>query len=246
MYTKGSVVNDAYKELRIWGITTTPTPEEVQTALSRLDELMAAYDGQNNFTINYNFELTPNINSPTGTPFQFKRMMVKNLAVELIPTFGKEVPPALMAQAGKSYEDALGLVQMTKLQQIQPPRRMPLGNGNTFRGLFWNRYMVPVQLPPNTPQTKYIVQGETMDYYEDYSAWLESNTIASFTIDVDPLLTLDTSANASPLITYRLTAPAQVTNYGPWQQVQITVTDSIGRVTIRTLNFIVITPPVVG
>jgi hypothetical protein len=120
-----------------------------------------------------------------------------------------------------------------------------MGNGNTFRGYWQWRFMTPVQLPPNESATNIIQQGMTLDYFEDFSTFLGANTIASYTIDSDPLLTINSSSNATPRINYNITAPSDLAGYGPWQQVQIVITDSANRTLIRTINFEVITPPVI-
>lgn len=248
MYTKGQCCLESYEELRIWGLTSTPNPSEIAAALNRLESMMSRLQNQYNFTINYNFEETPNINSPTGTEEQFRQMIRQNLAVTLIPPFGKDVPQALLGQASSSFSSALGLVQMNKLQQIQPSRRMPIGNGNTYRGFWWNRFAVPTVWAPNEAPTKYIIQGEQFNYFEDFSWFLEGQSIASYTIAADPLLEIVTSANNSPLINYTIQAPSQITGNGPLQQVMITITDTSTppRTFIQLINFNVYQAPTVG
>lgn len=247
MSTKAQTINNAYARLRISGLTSSPTPSDIVLALHRLETMMAEFYGQWSMNINYNFEDVPDVNSLTLVDLQYQNMMESNLAVRLAPDFGKEAPPLLTGQASQSFSGALGVVAQQNARQIQPPRRMPIGSGNTFRGLWWNRYAQPVPLAPVGPTTNYITQGETLDYREDFSAFLGSATISSYTIVADPLLTIDTSANATPEITYTITAPTSPTStYGPYQLVQITITDSTGRVLIRLINFEVSTPPDVG
>lgn len=243
MSTKGDIINEAYEELRISGLTVNPSALDISMALRRLEDMMAELFYQWNLTVGYNFQDTPATTQQTNVADNFRNMMRSNLAVRLIPPFAKQPPKTLFDQASQSISSAIGVVQSMKLQQIQPPLRMPVGNGNTFRGLWWNRFALPVNNAPDLPTTNYIQQGETLDYFEDFSAWLGNATIASYTITADPLLTIDASANATPRITYTVTAPTSQSGQGPWQQVQITVTDSTGRVQIRTLNFQVTTPP---
>jgi len=247
MSTKIQIVNGAYSQLRISGLTVIPSPSDISLALSRLEDMMAELYSVWGLNINYNFEDTPNPNSQTNVARNFNQMMFTNLATRLVPDFGKELPQTLAGQASQSISNAIGIVAQENMRQIQPPRRMPRGSGNTFRGVFWNRYSTPEVLAPVSPATNTILQGETLNYYEDFSAFLGSATISSFTIDADPLLTIDTSANATPRITYTITAPVQNTNvYGPFQQVMITITDSLNRTEIRLINFNVLTPPAVG
>jgi hypothetical protein len=247
MSTKGQIVNEAYEELRISGLTSAPTPLDTSMALRRLEDMMAEFEGQWNMRVGYNFTVSPATTDQTNVPENFRNFMRENLAVRLIPAFGKEVPQQLHQQASQSFSAALGVVQLSTLQQVQPPRRMATGNGNTFRGyFFWNRFMSPVQNAPDAPTTEYIQQGETLNFFESYAAWLGNATISTFTIVADPLLTIDASAISGKRINYTVTAPADQSGYGPQQQIQITVTDSTGRTIIRTINFQVTTPPSVG
>lgn len=244
MSTKAEVINDAYDEIRVSGLTVSPSPSDLVKALSRLEGMMSELFTSWNLNVGYNFENTPNINSQTNVPLAYEPMMRYGLAVRLIPMFNKEVPATLLQLAASSLSGAQGSIAAQNIRQIQPSRRMPKGSGNTFRGQFWNRFMQPVVLPPPESATSVIAEGERQDYSESFAAWLGSNTIASFTIAVDPRLTLNASANADPLITYTVTAIAN-DSYGPWQFVKITVTDSAGRVEIRLINFEVTTVPTV-
>src|SRR6478735_5317962 len=247
MSTKAQTINSAYQQLRISGLTITPSPSNLVLALDTLETMMAELRDDWNLAINYNFEEDPDLNALTGVDISYQRMMVLNLAIALIPTFNKEVPPTLTTLASVSLSKAIGRSSLANARMIQPPRRMPIGSGNTFRGVFWNRFSVPVPVPPVGPNTKNILQGETLNYYEDFSAFLGTATIVSYTIEADPLLTIVTSANADPRITYTIQAPTQPpATYGPWQLVNITITDSLGRTEIRLINFGVVTPPVVG
>lgn len=247
MSTKVQTINNAYTQLRISGLTVNPTPSNLVLGLNTLESMMAEFFGQWNLGINYNFEETPDLNSVTGVDLSYQYTMEANLAVRLIPPFNKEVPPKLELMASQSLSKAIGRWQSDNMRMIQPPRGMPVGSGNTFRGFYWNRFSIPVPTPPVSSATNYMLQGETLDYYEDFSAFLGTATIASYTIVADPLLTIDTSANDSPRITYTITAPAQPpATYGPYQLVQINIVDSTGRELIRLINFGVTTPPTVG
>ena len=247
MTTKGTLVNEAYEELRISGLTVSPSTSDISMALTRLEDLMADWFSNWNMNINYNFQDTPATTQQSTILPNAKRAVVTNLAVELCAAFGKMVPPPLGGKADSAWRSLKGFLAANTIREIQPPQRMPAGSGNTFRGPWWyRRYQQPVSLPPNEAATNYIQQGETLDYYEDFSDWLGNATIASYSIEADPLLTVDTSANATPRITYTLTAPDTDSSQGPWQQVRITITDSTNRTLIKTINFEVTTPPEIG
>jgi hypothetical protein len=248
---KVDIVNDCFSQLRISGLTVQPSPSNMQLALYRMEYLMYELYEQKSLNINYNFQESPSLADEAGITPGYFLMLASNVALRLVPDFGKDsntpISQHLINAAGASMSGAIGISVRNNMRQIQPPRRMPMGNGNTFRWMFWNRYSVPVPNAPTGAATNYITQGETQDYREDFSAWLGENTIASYEILVDPLLTLDSSSNNDPIISYRVSAPTQPASInGPWQIVLISVTDSIGRVDIRLINFQVSTPPDVG
>jgi hypothetical protein len=127
---------------------------------------------------------------------------------------------------------------------VQPSRRMPRGSGNRRYG-WWNRFMNPVVQPPNESATNKMLVGETFDYKQSFAVFLGDNTISSYFIEADSGLTIVSSSNDDPIISYRIKAVTG--SYGNvWQQVKIQVTDSIGRVDIKVINFEVVTPPVIA
>lgn len=245
MTTKADVIREAYDEIRISGLTVDPNPSDQVMALSRLESMMAEYFHGQNLNVGYQFETTPQMSTLTAVPIQHKPMMVYNLAVRLIPAFNKQVPEILYRLATSSFSTSLGIVAGQNVRQIRPPRRMPRGSGNTYRTTPWMRYANPYPLPPNDAETNRIAKGETLIYQESFDAWLAGNTIDTYTIEADPLLTIDSSAISGNLIDYTITASTAKSG-GPWQYVKITVTDSAGRVDIRIVNFEVTAVPEVG
>ena len=244
MSTKADIVNAAFTEVRISGLTVNPSPSDLVDALDRLEDMMREFYSNSNMDVNYNFEESPEINSQTGVTRNFNPMMKYCLAERLIPMFNKQVPNTLIKLARGALSNAQGILAAQNVRQVQPSNRMPRGSGNTLRNIYQTRFMQPVALPPQEAATNVIEEGETQNYSESFSAWLGSNTIASYTITSDPRITISTSANADPLITY--TAVALVnSSYGPWQYVKITVTDSAGRVNIRLVNFEITAVPTV-
>lgn len=244
MTTKNDIIQRAYQEIRVSGLTVNPNPTDEALALVRLETMMSEFFTNWNMDVGYNFQTTAVLTDQTNVPLNYESMMAYNLAVRLIPAFNKQVPQTLYGLASTSFSSSLGVVKSQQIRQIQPSRRMPRGSGNTFRDVYWDRFSQPVPLPPTSSANNPIYEGETQDYYEDFSAWLGSNTIASFTIAADPRLTIDTSANTDTRVTYTITA-GDSGSEGEWQYVKITVTDSAGRVDIRLINFLVADPPTV-
>ncbi len=246
MSTKAQTINNAYTQLRISGLTVNPTPANLQLGLYLLETMMAEFYENQALNVGYKFEQTPDLNSLTGVSLGNQNMMDFNLAVRLIPSINKDVPPELKSQADVSFSRSLGMSVQNNMRMIQPPRRMPVGSGVTFRGVFWNRFSLPVPVPPVEAATNYILQGEQFNYTEDFSVFLGTATIASWEIASNPLLTIVDASQSGSIISYTILAPTSPpATYGPFQQVKITITDSLGRVEIRLINFGVSTPPVV-
>lgn len=234
MSTKIDIINGAYTQLRISGLTVDPTPEDLELALDRLEDMMAELTARNICT-HYAFELTPDPNTDTQVDRKYNQMMKTNLALRLVD-FGKAIPPELFAQATQSLSTASSISSSENAQEVQYPVRMPRGSGNSRRNNRWRRFQNPSQLPPNECATNKMLQTEVNDYQEDFSAYLGTESITSYTMVVDPGLTLVSSSNDTPLINYRIQAGDQNTQ-GIWQQVKITITTSSGRKEIRLINF---------
>lgn len=245
MSTKIDIINKSYSKLRISGLTVNPSPEDLGLALGELESMMSELFHAFNMAVGYNFENVPDVNSQTNVGLQYENMMVCNLATRLISNFNKTVPQSLLGQASQSVSQAIGLVAAQNVRQVQPSRRMPRGSGNTLRREYWSRFVIPTPLPPNDSETNKITIGETQDYKSSFAAYLGGETIASFTIVADPRLTIDSSANNTPVIDFRVTANS-TTATGIFQQVQIEITTNSGRVEVRTINFEIIIKPEVG
>lgn len=140
--TKGEVINNAYSQLRISGLTAEPQPNEIAKALKRLESMMAEYDGRN-ICLDYNFQETPTLDASTGVDIQFDQMMETNLAVRLVPDFGKKISQddslvLLGKQASQSLSNASA--RSAIVNRAIYPRRQAIGSGNTFRWQRWRRF----------------------------------------------------------------------------------------------------------
>ena len=246
MTTKIDVINDAYTQMRISGLTVIPTPEDQEVALGRLENMMAEFEGPNNICLGYNFELEPDANSPTNVTRDFWHMMATNLGVRLSPDFGKQLPPTLMAQASQSLSGAVSSSASESVQQVPYPRRMPRGSGNTLRFNRWRRFQRPQQQAPNSCATNNIVIGDINDYTESFRAYLnDTETIDTFTITADNALSVLSSTNNDPVINYSIQA-VEDSAEGAYQQVKIIITTSASRVETRFIDFNITTNKTVG
>lgn len=235
MTDKATTINSAYSQMRISGLTVIPTPEDQELALFRLESMMAEFELRN-ICLHYNFEETPDPATDTGVVHGASHMMQTNLAIRLIADFNKVVPATLNQQAMQSLSTVSGWVALTNLRQVQAPRRMARGSGNTLRFNRWTRFERPTILPPNDCENNKMFADDIQDYVESFHAYLIGETIASFTIKATNGLTLQSSSSNDETVSYRILAVDSATS-GTFQQVTIIVTTSAGRIESRLIDF---------
>ena len=237
MTTKIKTVNDAYSQLRISGLTSNPTPEDVEVALMRLENMMAELP----FSIGYNFEDEPEPNSLTNVARTYWQMMATNLAVRLIPDFNKVAPQALLMQASQSLSAAISKVAAENIRHVPYPNRQPLGSGNDLRQSYSYRYFPPAGIAPNEPGTIRVRAGDINDHMYGFSAFLNAGeVIASFVVTPDSGLTLVSSSNTDISVLYRLKVEGSDVSIGSLRRVKVAITTSDGRVSNEYVDFEVI------
>ncbi len=234
MTTKSQIINSAYSQMRISGITVDPSPEHLELALERLEDMAAEFEARN-ICLNFNFEDVPDPASLTNTPRVYNQMLKTNLAVRLIPDFNKVVPQTLMAQASQSLASSSGISAREILREVQYPRRMPRGSGNN-RVNHYRRFQYPNTMPPISCSTNRLTIGEQNDYQESFETYLGDESIASYVITADSGLMIISDSNATPYINYRVKAQEN-TGDGVFQQVKITITTSTGRIETSFIDF---------
>ena len=235
---KVDVIADAYSQMRISGLTVTPTPQDLELALMRMENMFSEFSARNVCT-GYNFEDQPDPNSVTNLPAYAKPMAATNLAIRLIPDFNKAVPPQLLQLASGSYSTASAMAMKDILNQVQYPRRMPRGSGTTLRFNRWQRFFRNPEEAPADCATNYMSGGEISDFIEHFDAYLNKDEfIASYTIDSSEDLTIVSSSNNNQDVLYRVEAAEQsATSSTGFQAVEVVITTTSGRVEKRTANF---------
>lgn len=131
---KIDIINGAYSQLRVSGLTVQATPEDVQLALDRLEDMASEWRSRN-VDVGYYFEDEPDPDSIFGADRAYKQAFETNLAISLIPDFNKTVPQALAAKASATYSAMSSAV--AQVCEVPYPSRMPRGSGNFNR---WNRF----------------------------------------------------------------------------------------------------------
>lgn len=209
--TKGELINGAHEQLRISGLTADATPKEKETALIMLEEMMAEYEGRN-ICLEYLFEEEPDPDSTSNIAIQFNQMAKTNLAVRLIPVFGKsgQSSPALQDlknQARQSLSNASARTAVTR--QTNYPDRQPIGSGNSFRWNRWRRFYRPKDKAPISCATEQMKLNTTDRFIVSWANFLnDGETIDSFLISTTNGLTILDSQiqNDSTEVYYRAEA----------------------------------------
>jgi hypothetical protein len=237
---KVDIINRAYSIMRISGITSIPVPEELELALDTLESLANELEERNVCT-GYNLQDDPDPNEAVMISKGLSYSMASVLANRLLSDFGKDITPSLMKQEKAAW--SLLYSSTVKYRQTQYPKRMPIGMANTLRYRNrWFRFYQPIAQAPLDCDTKKMVIGDTNDFAEHFDSYLrDTEDIASYTIDSDPGLQIDSHELSSSLadVDYTITAVSSSgTNYtNALQQVVIIATTTEGRVETRLINF---------
>lgn len=225
---KVNLINDAYSKLRISGLTVLPSPEDLELALSRLENMMSEFD-TGGVSLGYNFEDDPDPNSVSNIPAFAYEGISSALAIRLIPDFNKQPSAQLLASAEASLGVISGKVAKDRLRGIQYPTRMPTGSGNNMFNR-WARFYYPTPIPP--VESIQMLIGEVNNYIYSFQSYLgASEDISTHTVEVSDGLTLLSDAVVGDTVNYEIQATNEL-----WQRVKITITTTLGREEIRVVN----------
>jgi len=234
---KGDIVNDAYNEARISGLTSNPTPDEVEKALLRLESMAAQWEKKNIF-VGYNFEDEPDINTPHNIPIEYWSTFYTNLAIKLLASFGKDPKQTLIMEAQSNFSFISSAT--AQVRELQYPSRMPIGHGTSARyGNNWQRFNQPVVEAPLGSATNKMIIGTIDDFVEHFDDYLKTGEdIESYVLEKDDGITIVSESLSTPDVNYQVSAVGNNdTSIGEFLQVKITATTTDGRVEIRYIDF---------
>lgn len=128
-WTKRELIAEAFAELQL-GSDYDLQPEEMQTALRRLDTMMAMWDAKG-VRLGYPLPTGANasdLDQDSGLPDGALEPVYLNLALRIAPGFGKTVSVDTRRNAGAGYDR----LQIDAAQPLPPqqPNTMPRGAGN--------------------------------------------------------------------------------------------------------------------
>lgn len=231
---KSELINRAYEELRISGITKQPTPRDTAKALDTLENMMEEFSDKN-ICVNYNFEDEPDLNSLHNVKRKYWDPISLCIARRLLSTFGKgfQPDPQLLAQAAVAFSSLSASTAIVR--QVQPSSRMPVGSGSRRYSNRYSNFNHITEQAPISCNTKVLSIGAINDFVEHFDAYLNAGeTISSYTIEAGTGLIIVSDSNATPDINYRISA---TTDTGGVFEVAITVTTSDARVEPRLIIF---------
>lgn len=229
---KVDIINEAFSKLRISGITAAASPEDLSLALYRLESMMAEFEGRN-IRAGYNFQDVPDLNDVHNVPSYLFDAVASCLASRVAPDFGKAY------DSGGSLSFLHSATAQVRQSQYDP--RHPIGRGNRYRRYIMRSHMPVVDQAPNSAlATVDMYVDDIREFTEHFDTYLkDGEDIASFTISADTGLTITTSANATPDITYTIRADggSGADKSVAALKVKIVVTTTDGRKETRVKNF---------
>jgi len=148
-YTKRQFVNAALEEIGLASYVFDLQPEQLQSALRRLDALMADWNGKG-IRLGYPLPSSPqdsDLDEESNVPDSANEAVILNLAIRLAPSYGKQVAIETKASAKQGYDVLLQRATVPPQQQL--PGSLPSGAGNKP----WRVYDGPFIRPPVDPVT---------------------------------------------------------------------------------------------
>lgn len=131
-WTKRQFIVGALEEIGLASFAFDIQPEELQSALRRLDSMMAEWNIKG-IRLGYPTVADPaysDINSVTSVPDWANEAIITNLGIRLAPSYGKAVSRETKTVARSSYNTLLMQSGTTQPIEKQLPQTMPVGAGH--------------------------------------------------------------------------------------------------------------------
>jgi hypothetical protein len=147
-WTKRDIIEQAFDEIGLAGYVFDLQPQQLDSALRRLDNMMATWNGKG-IRIGYALPSSPgssDLDQESGVTDMAIEAMALNLAIRLGPGYGRAIAPETKAAATMAYKQLL----MTSTQIVEQQfgdGTIPSGAGN--KG--WRYYNAPFLVPPRDP-----------------------------------------------------------------------------------------------
>ena len=129
-WTKRQFVLQAFEEIGLASYVYDLTPEQLNSALFKLDAMMGTWNGKG-IRIGYPLPTSPNnstLDTQTNVPDAANEAIYTNLATRIAGGYGKTVSADTKATARAGYEVLMS--RAAKPMEMQMPGSMPAGAGN--------------------------------------------------------------------------------------------------------------------
>lgn len=134
-WTKRQIVVGAFEELGLGLSEFDIGPQNLESALRRLDVMMADWNGHG-IRIGY-AAADPNSSSldqDSGVPDWSIRAILVNLAIQIAPMFGKQLPREVRVTAKEAFDNTLSRSSNEDPIEMEMPSSLPMGAGNRIDG----------------------------------------------------------------------------------------------------------------
>lgn len=155
-WTKQDLIDASFEELGFGSGEFDITVEERQSALNRLDAMMALWS-QKGASLGYasnDTQANSSLSDESGIPSYAYEAVYLNLAVRLGPLFGKMVSRETKQNAHNAYLSVLTISGNTRPPEKQFPGSLPLGAGNKpsrrARGQFFQEPTQEINTNPSS------------------------------------------------------------------------------------------------
>jgi hypothetical protein len=145
-YSKRQFISAAFEEIGMAEYVFDLQPEQLQSALNRLDAMLAEWNAKG-LRLGYSLPSSPqdsDLDEPTFTPDSAWEAIITNLAIRIAPGYGKAVSPDTKVTAKAAYNTLLQRAAFPLEQQL--PETMPTGQGN--KPWRWDNPFVPRPIDP--------------------------------------------------------------------------------------------------
>lgn len=146
-YSKRQFVAAAFEEIGLASYVFDLQPEQLESALRRLDAMMADWNGKG-IRLGYPIPGSPqdsDLDEPSAVPDSANEAIIANLAIKLAPSYGKTPMTETKATARNAYQTLLSRATFPIEQQF--PGTLPAGAGNKP----WRVQDDPYLRPPTDP-----------------------------------------------------------------------------------------------
>lgn len=129
-YTKRQFIEGAFEEIGMANYVFDLQPEQLQSALRRLDVMMAEWNAQG-IRLRYPIPSSPqdsDLDQQSDTPDSAWEAIITNLAIRIAPGYGKAVSPDTKVTAKLGLNTLMQRAAFPLEQQL--PDTMPIGQGN--------------------------------------------------------------------------------------------------------------------